>query len=450
MDRFYLIWIIMLALLGLDGCHRHDDYPSRPITLVCPWSTGGGTDRVSRHVAMHLESELGVPVSVVNAVGGKGVTGHRRGMTAKPDGYTILMATLELNMLHWSGLTKLQHNDCIPIMSLNEDYAAIFVRRDSPWHTLADLEAAIRREPGKLKASGTTSGAAWHLALAGWLLKMGVRADDVVWVSSANSSQSLQELIGGGLDMVCCSLPEARSNAEQLRTLGVMAPQRVRGFDDVPTLREQGTDWDFGGWRGLVVPLGTPREIIDRLITAAELVVTGQTSLAGRTFPDYMRSEGFDNTWRKGEAFGTFLADTDQKFGRLLTNEAMRSVNQDRFHPMLYPWILIALTLGLLIAVVIAVVRQGRRHPEHAELSRSTMTGRRNFGLSVLAVVGFLLLAEPLGFILSASLVLVGLLLAFQVRVLTGFLVAGITVPLVYHGFAVILRVPLPRGILGW
>ncbi len=103
----------LLAILpALAGCARDDKYPSRPITLICPWAAGGGTDRVSRQVAAHLEQDLGVPVSVVNAVGGKGVTGHSRGLSARPDGYTLTMATLELNMLHWSGLTDLTHKDC--------------------------------------------------------------------------------------------------------------------------------------------------------------------------------------------------------------------------------------------------------------------------------------------------------------------------------------------------
>src|SRR5690606_23671838 len=122
---------------------------------------------------------------------GKGVIGHSRGMQARPDGYTLAMITLELNMMHWSGLTDLTYQDCIPLRSVNEDYAALFVRRDAPWQTLAELESAIRARPGSLKASGTTAGGAWHLALAGWLLAAGLDADDVVWVSSTGAGPSL-------------------------------------------------------------------------------------------------------------------------------------------------------------------------------------------------------------------------------------------------------------------
>ena len=81
-------------LLVPAGCQRSDEYPNRPITLICPWSVGGGTDQVSRQAAMLLEQELGVPVNVINATGGAGVTGHQRGALARPDGYTLTMATI--------------------------------------------------------------------------------------------------------------------------------------------------------------------------------------------------------------------------------------------------------------------------------------------------------------------------------------------------------------------
>src|SRR5690606_24775956 len=108
----------------------------------------------SRQVAALLEQELGVPVNVVNATGGSGVTGHTRGSLARPDGYTITMTTVELNMLHWRGLTNITHRDFEPLMLLNRDDAALFVREDAPWEGLGDLEAAVRENPGVLKASG--------------------------------------------------------------------------------------------------------------------------------------------------------------------------------------------------------------------------------------------------------------------------------------------------------
>ena len=137
----------MPLMISCIGCRQESAYPSRPITIICPWAAGGGTDRVSRQMAMQLEQELGVPVNVVNATGGKGVTGHNRGLTARPDGYTLTMMTFELNTMHWMGLTELTYQNCVPLVSVNEDYAALLVRVEADWNSLGELESEIRQRP---------------------------------------------------------------------------------------------------------------------------------------------------------------------------------------------------------------------------------------------------------------------------------------------------------------
>ncbi len=150
--------------------------------LICPWSAGGGTDQTSRQVATLLEQQLGVPVNVVNSTGGAGVTGHTRGALARPDGYTITMVTVEINMLHWRGLTNISYRDFDPVGMLNRDATAVFVRQDAPWNTLGELEKHIRDNPGQVKASGTARGS-WHLGFAGWLDREGIDPGSAIWVS---------------------------------------------------------------------------------------------------------------------------------------------------------------------------------------------------------------------------------------------------------------------------
>lgn len=464
--------LLILLAVSLSGCSRSDEYPNRPITLVCPWAAGGGTDRVSRQIAVHLKHELGVPVNVINATGGKGVTGHSQGLRARPDGYTITMATLELNMLHWSGLTSLTYEDCIPLVSVNEDYAALFVRNDAPWQTLGELEEAIRAAPGELHASGTATGGAWHLAVAGWLTAIGLDATDVTWVTSTGAGPSLQELLSGGLDMVCCSLPEARVLYEKgtVRALGVMAPQRAQGFEQVPTFAEQGSEWALGGWRGLAVPLGTPPEIVETLRAALLRIVQGQTEVVvgtemvdgelveqRSTFPEYMEREGFDHTWRAGEAFRDFLASTDDKFGTLLTSDAMRSVNRDRFDARTFPRVLIgALTLLLVGMIVQAAQKPAASGPsdaggeEQSEPFRPTQAGIGNFLIILLSVVMYVAFAETVGFVALSGILLFVMLCWLGTRVIPALLVVIVFVPLAYQLFANFLQVPLPRGWIGW
>ncbi len=467
---------LAFVLSIVAGCSRSQEYPNRPITLVVPWAAGGGTDRCSRQIAAHLEQELGVPVNVVNATGGKGVTGHNRGLSARPDGYTLLMATLELSMMHWSGLTELTYKDCVPLMSINEDYAALFVRDDAPWQTLGELEQAIRDNPGSLKASGTSSGGAWHLALAGWLMAGEFDVDDVVWISSTGSNPSLQELISGGVDMVCCSLPEAAALLEggKIRTIGVMSPKPVVGYEDVPTFVSQGRDWSLGGWRALVLPPGTPQPVVDKLKTAVRRILTGKTSIVSggsaaegtstsQTFPEFMDAAGFDRTWREGDELETFFKETDEKFGVLLTSDAMKSVNTERFNSMAWPTVLMGLIGLTLLALVVAhfavgktPVTEGRDATDRAEAATEPvsqqLTGRGvlNFTLIVGGIVAYCLTVEKAGFPVAAAALLLALLLSLRTRVSVAVLITSVAVPVMWLLFAVLLRVPLPRGDWGF
>jgi tripartite-type tricarboxylate transporter receptor subunit TctC len=457
----------------LTGCTGKSEYPSRPITLVCPWSPGGGTDQVSRQIAVFLEAELDTPVNVINATGGQGVTGHSRGLHARPDGYTLAMMTLELNMMHWRGLTKMTYADCIPLISVNEDAAALFVRSDAPWKTLTELSEAVKREPGKLKASGTAYLAAWHLALAGWLISMDQAPDAIAWIPYGGAGPSIQELMSGGVDMVCCSLPEARTLYEQgeLRCLGVMSQKRVESasFADIPTFAEQGFDWQLVGWRGLGLPLGTPPAIQDRLLAALERIVTGQTQIRGpdgemKTFARFMDDQEYDHTWRKADDFAAFLNETDDKFGQLMHRPEFKPVSSGQIGPMFFPDIL----LGMVAVLGAAVTwREWRiRSADDASLAdsqklstqagslptrdRAPLAALLNPACICAAVLLYVAFADRLGFVLTVGLLLFLLLWKFGNRVSLSLLISVVVTPLVYQLFAGLLRIPLPYGVFGW
>ena len=432
---------LLAVLLLLTGCRPARQYPDRPIALICPWSAGGGTDRVSRQVAVMLERELGAPVNVVNATGGGGVTGHTRGAIARADGYTLTMATCELNMLHWRGLTSISYKDYQPLMLINRDDAAVFVRADSQRKTLADLEQAIRSTPRTLKASGTAQGGIWHVALAGWLHKIGLRPDDVVWVSINGAAPSLQELIAGGVDVVSCSLPEAQAllDAGRVRCLGLMSPQRLAAFPDVPTFGELGQDWAMGTWRGLALPRGVPQDRLDRLAEAVRRIVTSDEYL------DFMRAAGFNPAAEPLDQFGETLARLDDQFGAILTSEAFRSVRTTRFGPMLFPTILGGL---LALSLVGLLATGGLRRTEG--LARITRDGLVRVALVVAWVLLYLALAEWVGFILTAAVLLFALMWRLDARLSVAAVVTVVLVPAAYQLFAVCLRVPLPWGWLGW
>src|SRR5256885_3199440 len=199
-------------------------WPERPITLIVPWGAGGGTDATARIIGSLLEKELGQPVNVVNRTGGSGVVGHQAIASAAPDGYTIGMITVEIAMMHWQALPEPSGASFTPIGLVNTDPAGLQVRADAPYKNVSELVAAVKANPGKYKASGTGQGGIWHLAIAGMLKDLKVDPTAVPWVPSNGAAPGLQDLVAGGVEIVRCSLSEARllSDAGKVTSLAVM------------------------------------------------------------------------------------------------------------------------------------------------------------------------------------------------------------------------------------
>jgi tripartite-type tricarboxylate transporter receptor subunit TctC len=309
-----LLALSCMALLAA-GCGSKSEYPSRPITLVVPWGAGGGTDAIARMVAGLLEKELGKPVNVVNRTGGNGVVGHQAVASAAPDGYTLGLITSEIAMMHWQGLTELTPADYTPIALINTDPAGIQVRADAPYRTLDDLLAAMRAKPGQVKATGCGQGCIWHVALAGLLGSAGLQAAAVPWVPSNGAAPGLLDLVAGGVDVVPCSLPEARSliDAGRVRSLAVMDASRTSLFPDVPTVKEAtGSDWTLAAWRGVAAPKGLPPEIAARLGAALKKAHESQE------FRDFMATRGFGVVWADAAQFAAHLASADATMGETL------------------------------------------------------------------------------------------------------------------------------------
>lgn len=432
--------VVVLALL-LAGCADQSEYPDRPITLICPWSAGGGTDRVARQLASQLERELGVPVNVVNATGGGGVTGHTRGAQARPDGYTLTLITAELTMLHWRGLTTITHDDFRPLALVNQDNAGLFVLQDAPWTSLAQLQDEIRERPGELRASGTAFGGVWHLSLAGWLIEMDLSPTAVNWVSLGGAAPALQELMAGGLEVVVCSPPEAQSllDADRIRALGVMSEERLPAFSNIPTFQEQGFEWTSGTWRGLALPDGVPEERYEILSDAV------QTVLNSEEYAQFLESAGFGRSEVPPEQTDDFLREQDEQNGEVLTSEAFQSVQSQQYGAWLFPSIVIGLIL--LVALPLLWTNELIRASEAEEI---TTDGTRRVVLSIAAVAFYILIAEVAGFIITSAVLLGILFWRYGAKWYVSLAVPAVLVPLTYQLFAIYLRVPLPRGWFGW
>jgi hypothetical protein len=252
--------------------------------------------------------------------------------------------------------------------------------------------------------------------------------------------------MAGGIDLVSCSLPEAQAllAAGRIRGLGVMAPARVAQFPDIPTFQEQGIEWNLGVLRGLAVPKGTPPARVRILADAVRRVVEGDE------YRSAMALSGFTPVYEDPARFRVSLQEIDDRLGALLLSDAFRGLAAKRFGPMFFP----AVLAGALVLATLGIWLAGRRPspgtgPDEAAPAASPGAAWR-FTEVLLFVVLYIALAETAGFILTAAVLLLAHLLRLGTRPALAVPLVLTLVPAAYHVFAVVLRVPLPAGVLGW
>ncbi|WP_430398422.1 tripartite tricarboxylate transporter substrate binding protein [Ferrovibrio sp.] len=305
----------LLAGAAMLAAGAAQAFPDRPITMIVPWGAGGGTDATARIIASLMEKELKQPINVVNRTGGSGVVGHSAIAQAPADGYTIGMITVEIAMMHWQGLTELNPTSYTPIALVNADPAGVQVPADAPYKTVNELLAAIKANPGKMKASGTGQGGIWHLAIAGLLRDQKIDPASVPWVPSNGAAPGLQDMIAGGVQLAPVSLPEARAliDAGKVKSLAIMDAKPSALYPNVPTLKSAtGSDWTMAAWRGIAAPKGLPKDVADKLLAALKKVHDS------KEFNDFMAQRGFGVIWAGPDDFAKFMAKSDKDMGEVM------------------------------------------------------------------------------------------------------------------------------------
>jgi tripartite-type tricarboxylate transporter receptor subunit TctC len=306
---------LFAALLVIVATTAQAQYPNRPVQLIVPWGAGGGTDATARIIGALMEKELKQPFNVVNRTGGSGVVGHDAIARAPADGYTLGLITVEITMMHHVGLTALKHTDYTPIGLMNADPAGVNVRADSPYKSVKDLLAAVKANPGKFKASGTGQGGIWHLAIAGLLKDQGIDPSALPWVPSQGAAPGLQDLVSGGVEVVPCSIPEARAmiDAGKVRPLAIMDANPPALYPKLPTLKaELGTNWQIAAWRVIAAPKGIPADVQKTLVTALKKVYDSQD------YKEFMAKQGYGTVWADPAGTAKFMAASDANLGAAL------------------------------------------------------------------------------------------------------------------------------------
>ena len=247
-------------LLAVPLIAAAQPFPSKPITLICPWPAGGGTDIHLRKIAELAAKRLGQAVVVENRPGGSGMNGPATmAKTARPDGYTISqLAITAFRIPHMQKVDWDPINDFSYIVGLAGYTFGIVVKADSPFKSFEDLIAYAKANPGKLSYATPGTGTSLHLAMEEIGVKAGVKFLHIPFKGYADGATAL---LGGHVMIQVDSTGWARLvDAGLLRLLATLGDRRTRW--NAPTVKELGIDTVSNSPYGLVGPKGLPPQVV--------------------------------------------------------------------------------------------------------------------------------------------------------------------------------------------
>ena len=284
--RQVLVAIASLYLVFLHAtaiAQGGNDYPGKPIRIIVPFPPGGATDIMTRNMAQKLNDGWKQPVVVENRAGAGGMIGADAVAKSQPDGYTYLAATIahSANVSLFPNAPFKFEKDLQAVAIMGLIPLVSVVRADSPIQSLQDLVAASLSR--SLNAGSSGNGTAAHLGLELFNSAMGAKIQHVPYKGGA---PAMTDLLGGQIDVIFALLPECLSYVKsgKLRALAVTSDTRHPLLPDVPTGLEAGVKGiAITSWNGLMVPSGTPREIILR-INAEVTRIAGTPEMRARMF----------------------------------------------------------------------------------------------------------------------------------------------------------------------
>lgn len=266
---------LCLGLLTVPAAMAADPYPSEPVKLIVGFSAGGPTDLIARLIAEHLGTDLGEKFIVENRAGAGGNIATKAAARSKPDGYTGMVASLNLTINPWmtADIDVDTRKDFMPVRTVAIAPTVLVVNNDFPAKNVKEFLETVRQSPDKYNASA--QGSSPLLAAELFTELTGTKITPIPYKGAA---PAMVDLIAGHVDMSFATLgsvlPHIRSG--KVRVLAVASPERYVLLPDTPTFAESGLpDFSFDSWTGLVMPAGTPPAVIEKLkVSLDKLVVS--------------------------------------------------------------------------------------------------------------------------------------------------------------------------------
>ena len=304
-----LVIAIMFSVTVLTGAGiAQDKFPSKPITVYSGYAAGGGTSLVLSVLAPVAEKVLKQQLVITQKEGGSGAVSFTLLRQAKPDGYTLAIATSSINIHKFLGTLDFGYEAFEPFIALNFDPGGISVKTDAPWKNLKEFIEHAKKNPGKVSVAGSNPGSVTRLQLHLIEQAAGVQFNIISFKGAAGPG--VTALAGGHVDAAIATPLETKAMrvAGQVRMLGVMSEQRLANEPSIPTCREQGFDIVSATNRVLLAPKGTPADRIKILHDAFKVAVESPE------FAKFVDSQASAKVYLTTEQTKEFLAKQDQMF----------------------------------------------------------------------------------------------------------------------------------------
>jgi tripartite-type tricarboxylate transporter receptor subunit TctC len=279
-DMHWTMIATSTILLALATHAAAQDWPTRPMTLVVPFSAGGGVDVSARIQAQRMGELLGQTIIVENVGAAAGMAGGQRVAKAAPDGYTFLIGNTGTHAFNQSLYKKPLYNaaaDFQPVGLVSESPRILVARKDLPVTNLKELIAYIKANESKMQYGSAGVGSGTHLPCA--LFNQAIGAN-VTHVPYRGEGPVMQDLIGGRIDYMCATIQSgaAQSREGTVRGIAVMAEKRAPIIPDLATTGEQGLPGvEASVWNAFFLPKGTPDPIVRKLNKAMSDTVDDPT-----------------------------------------------------------------------------------------------------------------------------------------------------------------------------
>jgi tripartite-type tricarboxylate transporter receptor subunit TctC len=308
MKRLIIAALVAVAVAPLAASAA---YPERPIKMIVPWAAGGDTDNIFRPFAPLLQKTLGQPVVIANVGGASGTKGAKEAKDSPADGYTIYAMHDYIHSTYYAGVADVQYTDFEPICLISSTASVLTASPKTPWKNWQEFLADAKKRPGQITV-GATLASTSHFFPALIEQAAGIKFK---YVSYEGLAPRMNAILGGHIDLTDSNLTQkGKVEAAQLKFLAIATEKRSAEMPSVPTLKELGVNVVYDVNRGLMVPKGTPADVISRL---------GTSCAAAAKEPEFaaaMKLQGTDVRYMDRAAYGAWLKKNDDLNKKLATD----------------------------------------------------------------------------------------------------------------------------------